>query len=83
MCNKATTTKLPLVIPRTHAFIDLSASSMFIVDGAPVTKMKTMLNPLKVRTVQGAKIETTHTCDVNIAGLPTLPVEQSKLIKVF
>ena len=73
MCNAATTTKLPLAIPKTHAFIDSGASSMFIMDGAPVTNIKTALNPLKVRAAQGAKIETTHTCDVNIAGLPTLP----------
>ena len=73
MCNKATTTKLPLAIPKMHAFIYSGASSMFIMDGAPVTNIKTALNPLKVRAAQGAKIVTTHTCDVNIAGLPTLP----------
>ena len=73
MCNAATTTKLPLAIPKTHAFIDSGASSMFIMDGAPVTNIKTALDPVKVRAAQGAKIETTHTCDVNIAGLPTLP----------
>ena len=72
MCNKATTTQLPLTIPKTHAFINLGASSMFVMDRVPVTNIKLALNPLKVRAAQGAKIETTHTCDVNIEGLPTL-----------
>ena len=39
MCNAATTTKLPLAIPKTHAFIDSGASSMFIMDGAPITNL--------------------------------------------
>ena len=58
------------------------------MDGAPVTNIKTALNLLKVRAAQGAKIETTHPCDVNIAGLPTLPghilpeLAQASLISV-
>ena len=88
MCNKANITKLPLAIPKTHDFVDSGASSIFVMDGALVTNIKTALNLLKVRAAQGAKIETVHTCDVNIEGLPTLPghlppeLAQASLISV-
>ena len=53
--------------------MDSGASLIFIMKGALVTNIKKALNLLMVRAAQGAKIKTTHTCDVNLCGLPTLP----------
>ena len=88
MCNRATTTNLPIIISKRHAFIDSGASSVFIMKGAPVANIKKALNLLMNRAAQGAKIKTTHTCDVNVSGLPTLPghilpeLAQASLISV-
>ena len=53
-----------------HAVSDSGATAHFIVDGAPVTNIQKAEFPLRITLPNGHSIYSTHTCNLDIPGLP-------------
>jgi hypothetical protein len=54
----------------TWAIADTGATSIFIMDGVPVHNKRKAVNPLTINLPDGAKVRSTHECDVMYPGLP-------------
>ena len=51
------------------ALSDLGATSHFIADGAPVLNKRIDTNPITIRLPDGATLQSTHTCDLDLPGI--------------
>jgi hypothetical protein len=54
------------------AIADSGATQIFIMKGTPVINKRITHFPLKVSLADGREVLSTHECDVNIVGLPTV-----------
>ncbi len=61
-----------LTIATTHAIADIRATSIFIMDGVDVVNKRVATNPLRINLPDGRQVKSTHTCDIDIPGLPTV-----------
>ena len=50
--------------------MDSGATSHFLVPEAPVTNVQPALTPLRVTIPDGNQVSSTHTCELDIPGLP-------------
>ena len=55
---------------REWAILDSGATSHFLVVDAPVEEVKRTNRPINVRQPDGAIVTSTHTCSLQIPGLP-------------
>ena len=53
-----------------HAISDSGATGHFMVEGAPVTNIQRDLNPISITLPDGATLQSTHTCNLDIPWLP-------------
>ena len=53
-----------------YAISDSGATGHFIVEGAPVVNKKPAKNPIQIMMPDGKKIQSTHTCNLDIPWLP-------------
>jgi hypothetical protein len=61
-----------ITIAPTHAITDTGVTSIFIMKGTPVKNLHTTNNPITISLPDGSKVSSTHICDINIPGLPTV-----------
>jgi hypothetical protein len=61
-----------ITIALTHAIADTGATSIFIMKGTPVKNLHRTNNPITITLPDGSKVISTHICDINIPGLPTV-----------
>jgi hypothetical protein len=61
-----------LTIATTHAIADTGATSIFIMDGVNVVNKQVAIRPLRINLPDGRQVQSTHTCDIEIPGLPTI-----------
>jgi hypothetical protein len=54
----------------TMAISDSGATGHFLQDDAPVTNKQVAIHPIKITLPDGNKIQSTHTCNLNIPWLP-------------
>ncbi len=57
-------------IDPTDGIADTGATSIFIQQGVPVPNLQVTVRPLTVNLPDGKQVRSTHTCDVNVPGLP-------------
>ena len=57
-------------IETTYAIADTGATSIFIMEGVPVKNKRVASHPLTINLPNGAKVRSTHECDVMYPGLP-------------
>ena len=57
-------------IKTTWAIADTGATTIFIMDGVPVHNKRAAVHPLTINLPDGAKVRSTHNCDVMYPGLP-------------
>jgi hypothetical protein len=57
--------------PVQHAISDTGATSHFMVQGAPVINIAVDLDPITIMLPDGATLQSTHTCNLDIPWLPT------------
>jgi hypothetical protein len=70
--GKATSEHLnALTIAPSHAIADTGATSIFVMEGVDVENKQVAVQPLTIRLPDGRKVHSSHTCDINIPGLPT------------
>ena len=55
---------------RKWAILDSGATSHFLVPEAPVTNVRPAMTPLRVTIPDGNQVSSTHTCELQIPGLP-------------
>ena len=53
-----------------YALSDSGATAHFLIEGAPVTNKKVATSPLTITLPDGSKIQSTHTCNLDIPWLP-------------
>ena len=53
------------------AILDSGATSHFLVTDAPVRHREVASDPLIVRLPDGARVKSTHTCELNLSQLPS------------
>ncbi len=61
-----------ITIAKSHAIADTGATSIFIMKGTPVKNIRKSDNPITISLPDGSKVTSTHICDINIQGLPTV-----------
>ena len=61
-----------ITIAKSHAIADTGATSIFIMKGTPVKNLRKSNNPITISLPDGSKVTSTHICDINIPGLPTV-----------
>ena len=61
-----------LTLATNQAIADTGAMPIFIMEGAPVNNKHVTQTPLTINLPDGKKICSTHVCDINIPGLPTV-----------
>ena len=61
-----------ITIAPMHDIADTGATSIFIMKGTPVKNLRTTNNPITISLPDGSKVSSTHICDINIPGLPTV-----------
>jgi hypothetical protein len=61
-----------ITITTTQAIADTGATSIFIMEGADVDNKRIAENPLTINLPDGKKVLSSHVCDINIPGLPTM-----------
>ena len=61
-----------ITIATTQAIADTGATSIFIMEGADVDNKCIAKDPLTINLPDGKKVVSTHVCDINIPGLPTM-----------
>jgi hypothetical protein len=54
-----------------HGIADTGATSVFVQDGIPVVNNQPAKNPLTVYNPDGQQVQSTHTWDVVVPGLPS------------
>ena len=52
--------------------LDTGATAIFIMEGIPVNNKRIATKPLSINLPDGAKVQSTHCCDIAIPGLPTV-----------
>jgi hypothetical protein len=57
--------------PVQHAISDSGATSHFMVQGAPVINIAVDLDPITITLPDGATLQSTNTCNLDIPWLPT------------
>ena len=62
----------PLTLATNQAIADTGGTSIFIMDGAPADNKRVTWTPLTINFPNGKKIYSTHVCDINIPGIPTV-----------
>ena len=60
------------MIATNQAIADTGATSIFIIEGADVDNKRIAKDPLTINLPNGKKVVSTHVCDINILGLPTM-----------
>jgi hypothetical protein len=55
-----------------QAIADTGTTSIFIMEGAEVDNKRIAKNPLTINLPDGKQVVSTHICDINIPGLPTM-----------
>ncbi len=60
------------MIATTHAIPDTGATSIFIMDGVDVVNKQVAIRPLRINLPNGCQVQSSHTCDIEIPGLPTI-----------
>jgi hypothetical protein len=63
-----------ITIASTQAIADTGASSIFIMDGVAVDNKRAASSPLTINLPDGKQVHSTHICDIQIPGLPTMLV---------
>ena len=61
-----------IAIATLHAIADTGGTSIFIMKGMPVKNLCKSDNPITISLPDGSKVTSTHICDINIPGLPTV-----------
>ena len=61
-----------LTIATTHAIADTSTTSIFIMEGVDVVNKCIATTPLTINLSDGTKVKSSHVCDIEIHGLPTV-----------
>ena len=61
-----------ITIAKSHAIADTGATSIFIMKGTPVKNLRKSDNPITIKLPDGSKVKSTHICDINIQGLPSV-----------
>ncbi len=61
-----------LTITTNQAIADTGATSIFIMEGADVDNKRPATVPLTINLPDGKQILSTHVCDIQIPGLPTV-----------
>ena len=61
---------LPTNPPVQHAISDSGATSHFVVEGAPVINIMVDTEPITITLPDGANIQSSHTCNLDIPWLP-------------
>ena len=61
-----------MTIATSHAIADTGATSIFVMDGVDVENKRVAVRPLTINLPDGRKVRSTHLCDINIPGLPTM-----------
>jgi hypothetical protein len=61
-----------LTIATNQAIADTGATSIFIMEGADVDNKHPVTLPLTINLPDGKQIRSTHVCDIQIPGLPTM-----------
>jgi hypothetical protein len=59
-------------IATNQAIADTGATSIFIMEGADVDNKRPAMLPLTINLPDGKQIRSTHVCDIQIPGLPTM-----------
>ena len=55
-----------------RAIADTGATSIFIMEGTDVANKRVAVRPLMINLPDGQQIKSTHLCDIQIVGLPTI-----------
>jgi hypothetical protein len=61
-------------IDMSHSIADTEATSVFVQSGVPVVNKQPAKNSLTVNLPDGRQVQSTHTCNVVVPGLPSLLV---------
>ena len=61
-----------LTIGRDQAIADTGATSIFIMEGVDVANKRVTHTPLTINLPDGNKVKSSHVCDIEIPGLPTV-----------
>ncbi len=71
LCGVITQPKKPS-IPPTHAVADTGATLVFVLKGTEMKNIRSAVTPLVVNLPDGTVVRSTHVCDYEMPGLPTL-----------
>jgi hypothetical protein len=61
-----------MFIDVSHAIIDTGATSIFVMEGTPMEKIKPTMSPITINLPDGKRVRSTHTCKITIPGLLTV-----------
>ncbi len=61
-----------ITIATSHVIADTGATSIFVMDGVDVNNKRVAIKLLTINLPDGQKVKSTHVCDINIPGLPTM-----------
>ncbi len=61
-----------VMIAPDRAIADTGATSIFIMEGTDVANKRVAVRPLTINLPDGQQIKSTHVCDIQIVGLPTI-----------
>ena len=61
-----------IAIKMNQAITDTSATSIFIMEGTPVSNLQPLSQLLTINLPDSSKVKSTHMCDITIPGLPTI-----------
>jgi hypothetical protein len=61
-----------VTIGRDQAIADTGATSIFIMEGVDVVNKNIATTPLTINLPDGKKVRSSHVCDIEIPGLPTV-----------
>jgi hypothetical protein len=61
-----------VTIATNQVIADTGATSIFIMEGANVDNKRIAKDQFTINLLDGKKVVSTHVCDINIPGLPTM-----------
>jgi hypothetical protein len=61
-----------VTVARDHAIADTGATTIFIMDGIDVINKRVASKPLTINLPDSNKVQSSHVCDFEIPGLPTV-----------
>jgi hypothetical protein len=70
--NATSETLNAITIAASHAIADTGATSIFVMEGVDVENKCVAIKPLTINLPDGRKVKSTHVCDINIPGLPSM-----------